>query len=395
MQGLYGLPTESQEALNRRAHPGGGTETMVVESGEGLVEDQFEAHLKGLYVAYREPTAGRLAVLASSLEDIGEENLAEEVDDVLADFYEAGLVKFAVQFETTLLGIGSGLLGIATGLGPTAPYLFALYKYLGGELEQLSTDLDDLIDDLDDLADDTEIRRSAAIENISTALEAATRLKTNAIEMQSIFANLQAHPDRESATDVDRLQKTIDADLKTISDNLGAAAAVTTGTSEPMFEYARTRNLLAEVQGHISRMKTVVNRELSKRPPAPAPESQEQPAQPQAKIVAPVQTKNVIYGPKTTAALDKITKIFQEYELLKREVGEKRMVPEAAEKVRALQTPAFLGAMRNIQDNILPGIKDGSINPDAGGRPEQLVNRSIANAESQISTFFTGLDAIN
>lgn len=97
---LYGLTVEPLTNMNQRAHQGGGTETVEVASGEGLVEDQYEAHLKNLYVAYREPTAAKIAELASKLEKLGCAKLAEQVDEVLAGYFSPELVKMAVRPPT-------------------------------------------------------------------------------------------------------------------------------------------------------------------------------------------------------------------------------------------------------------------------------------------------------
>lgn len=92
---LYGLTTEPLTDMNQRAHQGGGTETVEVSSGEGLVEDQYEAHLKNLYVAFREPSAVKMAELAIKLEKAGFVELAGRVDEVLAGFYDPELTKMA------------------------------------------------------------------------------------------------------------------------------------------------------------------------------------------------------------------------------------------------------------------------------------------------------------
>lgn len=92
---LYGLTVEPLANMNQRAHRGGGVEVVEVPSGEGFVEDQYEAQLKGLYVAYREPTAVKLAALATQLEVEGFVSFAEKVDDVLAGFYQPEFVKLA------------------------------------------------------------------------------------------------------------------------------------------------------------------------------------------------------------------------------------------------------------------------------------------------------------
>ena len=94
-QKLYNVSPESHASLNARAHPGGGTEAVELRSGEGLVEDQYEAQLKGLYVAYREPAAVRLAGLAIELEKSGFVELASSVDNALGNFYQIDLVKKA------------------------------------------------------------------------------------------------------------------------------------------------------------------------------------------------------------------------------------------------------------------------------------------------------------
>lgn len=224
MQGLYGLPTESQEALNRRAHPGGGTETMVVESGEGLVEDQFEAHLKGLYVAYREPTAGRLAVLASALEEIGEENLAEEVDDVLADFYEVELVKSAIPaIPGWAEGVAAEGVAAARGAGgavgpwgmsaevasmlPRAGWLglgaiswtlqaaaflelqLAPFQLLlGSKLEDIETDTKDLIAEIEDWKKDPDVAKQQ--QTIAAMIRDANILSQLAVNTQALISDL-------------------------------------------------------------------------------------------------------------------------------------------------------------------------------------------------------------
>lgn len=83
---LYGLKPDDFAIQNASAHPGGGTEVVEIASGEGLVEDQFEAHLRGMEVAYREPTAQVLAALANDLDNVGFSKLASAVDSTLEKF---------------------------------------------------------------------------------------------------------------------------------------------------------------------------------------------------------------------------------------------------------------------------------------------------------------------
>lgn len=80
---LYDLKPDDFELQNALAHPGGGTETIEVASGEGLVEDLFEAHLRGMAIAYKEPLANILANLANDLENSGFTKIAARVDEVL------------------------------------------------------------------------------------------------------------------------------------------------------------------------------------------------------------------------------------------------------------------------------------------------------------------------
>jgi len=106
---LYGITVEPLTDLNQRAHRGGGTETVETPSGEGLVEDQYEAHLKTMYVAYREPSAVKMAQLASKLEKAGFAEFAEKVDEVLAEFYSPEITKTAAETlkEQILSSIGA------------------------------------------------------------------------------------------------------------------------------------------------------------------------------------------------------------------------------------------------------------------------------------------------
>lgn len=84
---LYDVnPQESAEAVNIAAHPGGGTMILNVASGEGLVEDIFEAQLRGLEIAYKEPIGRVLASLANRLDDLGIEKSANLVDGILEKF---------------------------------------------------------------------------------------------------------------------------------------------------------------------------------------------------------------------------------------------------------------------------------------------------------------------
>jgi hypothetical protein len=87
---LYDLRPGDFAYQNAEAHPGGGTETVEVPSGEGVVEDQFEAHLRAMEIAYREPTAAILASLANGLDSLGFEKRASQVDSVLESFVALG-----------------------------------------------------------------------------------------------------------------------------------------------------------------------------------------------------------------------------------------------------------------------------------------------------------------
>jgi len=83
---LYDIHPVGSESQNAMAHPGGGTETVEIASGEGLVEDLYESHLVALEIAYSTPVASELAKLANDLEDQGLVSLANNVDDTLANF---------------------------------------------------------------------------------------------------------------------------------------------------------------------------------------------------------------------------------------------------------------------------------------------------------------------
>lgn len=83
---LYNVHPHGFEDQNVVAHPGGGTETVEVPSGEGLVEDQYEAHLRAMDIAYREPVAEVLAALGDHLEESGFSKMASHVDELLEQF---------------------------------------------------------------------------------------------------------------------------------------------------------------------------------------------------------------------------------------------------------------------------------------------------------------------
>lgn len=83
---LYDIDPESIASLNGRAHPGGGTTTIEVMSGEGLIEDQFEAQLRGLEIAYKEPVLRVLASLADKLDSGVAFASADEVDAIIKRF---------------------------------------------------------------------------------------------------------------------------------------------------------------------------------------------------------------------------------------------------------------------------------------------------------------------
>lgn len=87
-ESLYDIQNFGIEDLNAWAHPGGGTETIEVPSGQGLVEDQFEAHLQGLHIAYKEPLAHALASLANKLDENGKEKVASQVDSIIQKLAE-------------------------------------------------------------------------------------------------------------------------------------------------------------------------------------------------------------------------------------------------------------------------------------------------------------------
>ena len=100
--GFYDVHPVHMSDINQEAHPGGGTEVVEVPSFEGLVEDQFEAHLRHLEVAYKQPTAVRLAQLSEQLEKSGNCSMAEEIDN-LSYFYFVDSY-YAETDESVILG---------------------------------------------------------------------------------------------------------------------------------------------------------------------------------------------------------------------------------------------------------------------------------------------------
>lgn len=80
---LYGIDPEPLASLNGRAHPGGGTATVEMPSGEGLVEDGFQAQLRAMEIAYREPVARHLVQLAELLEHTGTKKSTAAIDELL------------------------------------------------------------------------------------------------------------------------------------------------------------------------------------------------------------------------------------------------------------------------------------------------------------------------
>lgn len=77
------LPLPTSADMNQAAHPGGGT-VVTEASGEGLVEDLFEAHLRHLDVATKSAVATRLADVATAVEGMGLTRAAEAVDSILS-----------------------------------------------------------------------------------------------------------------------------------------------------------------------------------------------------------------------------------------------------------------------------------------------------------------------
>ena len=80
---LYHVHPDSAADVNKESHPGGGTVTLEVPSGEGLVEDLFETQLRGLSVAMKEPTLNVLAKLADKLEKFNAIKYASIIDEFI------------------------------------------------------------------------------------------------------------------------------------------------------------------------------------------------------------------------------------------------------------------------------------------------------------------------
>lgn len=132
-----GISVEPLTHIHQRAHPGGGMEIVETQSGEGLVEDQYEAHLKNLYVAYREPAAVRVAGLAAQLEKAGFAVVAAQVDEALGRFYQPEIVK------TVVAEFDAGMAALMFLSGPMLGY--GIYKAIMGLAEGIVDDTQDLV----------------------------------------------------------------------------------------------------------------------------------------------------------------------------------------------------------------------------------------------------------
>ena len=406
MQSLYGLPTQSHDNLNQQAHPGGGTETIAIASGEGLVEDQYEAQLKSLYVAYREPTAGRLAALAGDLEEIGCDELAEEVDEVLAGFYEVGLAKEAATPSVGEIGLMMGMTNPMGAMQYAAVYPFLRLKdHFYDQEEGLEEDTSQLIEEIKEWKEDDDLKNEIGVENeIGDALiRILESFKEKMLGTQATYESMIAKPSVEMAQKLVQDFQDARALLKDAEGRFTKFVGVRGREEEWRLDFRRTKSLFLDVHRQFVKLEERVAEAAAEfgqkiQPADAAGPTRDQP-QPQAKlqekVVAPVQKQNVVVGPAAQTAVQSAQAVLQEYDRLKVEVNSKKMVPGAGQKILALQTPAFQGALKNLKENLLPNLQSGHINPDRGGREERFADSSIKAAQDQIQLFYQGLDAIN
>ena len=401
MPNLYGLPTESQSNLNQRAHPGGGVETVSIQSGEGLVEDLYEAHLKGLYVAYREATAGRIAALAGNLEQAGFGELAEKVDEVLAGFYEAGLVKKA-GFAGTLAA------GMALWINPGVTLAYATYSFFYDELEDLEKDCQQLVMNIGgaqlfgDIGvgptvggwyDDDSLKNEGEINVQAQAmLDDAKKLQASFTKIRSLLSKMAGKPYDEEMTknlvaaaqDADTLVSNLDENLAFLKKHYAPAAAL---------DFTRTTSLLQDIKAHKDVLASSIKEAALKNGlQQNQTQSPSQTGQPQAKVVNPAPQSPSQLGETAQIQLTRAQEVMEDFGGIQSVINDKAHILGAGQKAQALMTPEFLGSVKNLRDNIIPSLTKGTRKPDK--YPAHDATPAIERAEKQIEIVYKGLAAI-
>lgn len=380
MNSLYNLPTESHQSLNQRAHPGGGVEVAGIESGEGLVEDQYEAHLKGLYVAYREPAAGKIAALAGALEKEGFGELAEQVDEVLAGFYDHGLVKSAAT--PVLPGLGAALLSM---YGLPTYWLYGLYSFFWDHFQSIQEDSADLVQNIENWYDDDEFKNGGVEPNQIAArmLKNAKALESTMLQARKLAEQMEASPEKNSANQLDSAVKAMTDLVKSINDDF--AHMRTHYATGSLLDFERTESLIADIVKHKNSIEEMALKVQQKSDQAPSAKTSTQtaPASP-AQQAAPID-------PHLIRVIGDARNVLNHFAALQHKVNGKRLIPGAKEKIEQLMTPEFLGAIKNVKYNVLPPLESGQLNLR---RDHDFIEGSISRAQTQIQRFEEGLAEI-